>query len=166
MSEERDGALWAEVEEAVELLHEERFHEALAELHRVLKEDPKNYYAYHYLGVAMYEVGELQGSRDALRACTTLAPRYLGASVAYANVLRELEQPDEALKEAKRALEMAPDDADVLHAMGMACIAVGDRIQGRRYLNAFLAKKPEFEVGVEVQGILSSLDAEAANRPN
>ena len=40
------------VEEATELLHEERFREALLELRRVLQGDPKNPYAYYFLGIA------------------------------------------------------------------------------------------------------------------
>lgn len=164
--EARDRVLWEAVEEAVELLHEEEFHPALEALHAALKADPTNYYAYHFLGVTLYEVKELEGARDAFRACVKLAPQYLGASIALANVLRELGEPKEALQEALRAQGLASDDADVLHAVGMAYAALGERVLARRYLNAFMTKKPEFEVGVEVQGILDAMDTEAQNRTN
>lgn len=156
--------MWEAIEEAVELLHEEAFHPALTVLHEALKADPKNYYAYHFLGVALYEMKELEGSRDAFRACVKLAPQYLGASIALANVLRELGDPKAALQEALRAQSISNEDGDVLHAVGMAYAALGERVLARRYLNAFMTKKPEFEVGVEVQGILDAMDNEAANR--
>ena len=44
------------------MLHEERFHEALAALRDVVKQDPKNPYAYYFLGVGLYEVGELEAA--------------------------------------------------------------------------------------------------------
>ena len=162
-----DRAKWEAIEEPVVLLHEEKFHEALAALHVVLLEDPKNYYAYHFLGVALYEVKELEGARDAFRACTALAPQHLGASIALANVLRETGDPQGALKEALRAHGLKNEDGDALHAVGMAYVALGDRVSARRYLNAFMDKKPEFEVGVEVQALLDAFDQEAAaNRTN
>jgi hypothetical protein len=41
-----EHAHWDAVEDAVELLHEERFREAIAKLGEVIKTDPKNPYAY------------------------------------------------------------------------------------------------------------------------
>lgn len=156
--------MWEAVEDAIELLHEDEYHQALAAFHEVLKTDPQNYYAYHFLGVTLYEVKELEGARDAFRACVKLAPKYLGASIALANLLRELGDPRAALQEAQRAFGMASDDGDVLYAMGMAYAALGERTQAKKFLNAFMGKKPEFEVGVEVQGILDAMEQEAANR--
>ena len=83
-----DAAHWAAVEEATELLHEERFREAMVELRGVLEEDPKNPYAYYFLGIAFFEVGELEPARDAYAACVKLAPGHLGARVALCHVLR------------------------------------------------------------------------------
>ena len=62
-----DAAQWAAVEEATELLHEERFHEAL-ECFGHREADPTNPYAFFFLGQALYEVGELEPARDAYRA--------------------------------------------------------------------------------------------------
>ena len=64
----QNAAHWAAVEEATELLHEERFREAMVELRRVLREDAKNPYAFYFLGVAFFEVGELEAARDAYAA--------------------------------------------------------------------------------------------------
>jgi Flp pilus assembly protein TadD len=152
-----DHAHWDAVEEATEMLHAEQFHEALVELRDVIKRDPTNPYAYHFLGVALFETGELEAARDAYRACLRLAPAHLGARVALAHVLRDLGDTKAALEEGLAALEKAPADGDALHAVGLAYLARGDRAAARRYLTAFLQAKPEFEVQVEVQAILDSL---------
>jgi Tfp pilus assembly protein PilF len=153
----RDHAHWDAVEEATELLHAEEFREALVELRQVLQKDPQNPYAYHFLGVALFESGELEASRDAYRACLRLAPEHLGARVALAHVLRALGDPEAGVKEGMLALERSPGDADALHAVGLAHLARGDRASARRYLTAFLEAKPEFEAQVEVKAILDTL---------
>ncbi len=161
ISEEDDKAYWDAVEEATELLNEERFHEALVALRAIIKNAPQNPYAYHFLGVALYEVGELEPARDAYRAALRLAPTHLGARVALSHVLRQLGDPKEAIKEGSIALTQSPTDPDALHAVGLAYLERGDDKAARKYLEAFLATKPEFEVGVEVRAVLARLAQEA-----
>jgi tetratricopeptide (TPR) repeat protein len=152
-----DHAHWDAVEEAVELLHEERFHEALVALRAVIVSDGKNPYAFHFLGVALYETGQLEPARDAYAACLRLAPEHLGARIALSHVLRALGDLRGAIKEGMQALSQAPGDGDAMHALGLAHLARGDKGAARKYLEAFLATRPEFEVATEVQGLLGSL---------
>lgn len=156
--DDRDAAHWEAVEEATELLEEERFHEALRVLRDVIQKDPTNPYAFFFLGQALYEVGEMEPARDAYRAALKLAPKHLGARVALTHVLRKLGEHRDAIKEGMIALEQAPGDADVLYAIGLAYLARGEKSAARRYLEAFLRAKPEFETRLEVEGILSGLD--------
>lgn len=155
----RDHAHWQAVEEAVELLHEERFREALALLRDVLRADAKNPYAYFFLGQALFECGEIPPARDAYRACVLVSPDHLGARVALCHVLRQLGEIKEAIVEGNQALDRAPGDADALYALGMAYLARGDDAAARRHLEAFLAAKPEFEVATEVQAVLADMTA-------
>ncbi len=161
-----DGRRWAAVEEATELLHEERFREAMVELRRVLEADPKNPYAYYFLGVAFFEVGELEAARDAYSACLRLAPRYLGARVALSHVLRMTGDSRGAVREGMTALSGTPGDPDALYALALAHHARGDDAVARKYVDAFLATNPEFEVAVEARALLASLggDDDAASR--
>jgi Flp pilus assembly protein TadD len=152
-----DAAHWSGIEEATELLHEERFREAVVELHRALKDDPKNPYAYYFLGIAFFEIGELEPARDAYTAAVTLAPGHMGARVALAHVLRILGDIRGSLREGLAALARVPADSDALHAVGLAYHARGDDKAARKYLEAFLDTHPELEVGVEVQALLASL---------
>jgi Flp pilus assembly protein TadD len=154
----QDHAYWDAVEEATELLHAERFHEALVELRDLIRKNPANPYAYYFLGVALFETGELEAARDAYRACLRLAPEHLGARVALTHVLRALGNLEGALNVGTQALTQAPGDGDALHALGLAHLARGDRSAARRYLTAFLEASPEFEAQLEVKAILASLE--------
>ena len=155
---DRDAAQWAAVEEATELLHEERFREALEVLRDIIREDPENAYAFFFLGQGFYEVGELAPSRDAYRAALRLAPLHLGARVALTHVLRKLGETRDAVAEGLRAVEQAPTDGEALYALGLAYLARGDTIPARRHLEAFLRSKPELETRMEVEGLLMSMD--------
>src|SRR5262249_27409700 len=156
-----DARHWAEVEEATELLHEERFQDALYLLRDVIKANPKNPYAYYFLGIALFETAQPEAARDAYRAAVRLSPDYLGARVALSHVLRMLGDLRGAIAEAEEALRRSPEDADALHAAGLAHAARGDNQAARRYLSAFLTKNPEFEAATEVRAILETLEPRA-----
>ncbi len=152
-----DAAQWDAVEEATELLHEERFYDALLYLREVIKTDAKNPYAFYFLGVALYESGELDAARDAYRAALNIAPKHLGARVALSHVMRELGDPRSAIREGMEALTLVPGDSDALHAVGLAYLARGETAAARKYLEAFLDSRPEFEVGTEVRALLAEM---------
>ena len=154
---DRDAAHWEAVEEAAEMMHEERFHEALRVLHEVVKADPTNPYAFFFTGQAFYEVGEMEPARDAYRACINLAPRHLGARIAITHVERKLGRHREAIKEGMVAVELAPTDGDALYAVGLAYAARGDEPAARRYLEAFMKAKPELETAIEVEALLANM---------
>jgi tetratricopeptide (TPR) repeat protein len=154
---DRDAAHWEAVDEAAELMHEERFHEALRVLHTVVKADPTNPYAVFFMGQALYEVGEMEPARDAYRACLNLAPGHLGARIAITHVERKLGRLREAIKEGMIAVEQSPQDADALYAVGLAYAARGDNPAARRYLEAFLRAKPELETRLEVEALLATM---------
>jgi tetratricopeptide (TPR) repeat protein len=158
--DKRDGAQWSSVEEATELLHEERFREALIELRRVIEAEPKNPYAYYFLGIGLYEIGELEAARDAYQATLRLAPAYLGARVGLSNVLRMTGELRGAVREGLAALSQAPGDGDALHAVGVAYHARGDEAAAVKYLEAFLDTNPELEAAVEARTLLAAIKGE------
>ncbi len=153
-----DAAHWAAVEDACELLLEERLEEGLRALRDVLQADPTNPYAYHYAGAAMYELRQLEPARDAYRAALRYAPGYLAARVALSHVLRELGDTRGALVEAQEALARFPRDGDAMRAAGLAHAALGQRKAARRQLEGFLGGGgSELEGRLEVQQILEML---------
>ena len=153
--ERQDAAHWAAVEEATELLHEERFREAMVELGGVLKEDPRNPYAYYFLGIAL-----LRGRRARAGARRVRGVRQARAR-APRRARRALPRPAHRSAtcagpsaRAWRRSRCAPADPDALHAVGLAYHARGDDAAARKYLEAFLATNPEFEVAVETRALL------------
>ncbi|MGH7438067.1 MAG: tetratricopeptide repeat protein [Polyangiaceae bacterium] len=152
-----DAAHWDAVEEVVELLHEERFRDAIVELRDVLRADAANAYAYYFLGIAFFEIGELEPARDAYAACLKLAPGHIGARVALSHVLRATGNVKGAIREGVDALARSPGHVDALHAVGLAYHAYGDEVAARRYFEAFLASHPEYEAAEEVKEILATL---------
>jgi len=157
VTEDDDKAYWDAVEEATELPHEERFREALVMLRDIAARTPKNPYAYYFMGIGLFEIGELEAARDAYRACLKVAPDHLGARVALSHVLRQLGDAKEAIKEGAHALSQAPGDGEALHAVGLAYLERGDDVAARKYLEAFLATKPELEVAVEIRAVLAQI---------
>ncbi len=155
-----DKVHWAEVEEATELLQEDRFFEALQFLRDTIKKSPRNPYAFYFLGVAFYETGEIESSRDAYQAAVRLAPEYTGARLGLVHVLRKLGEHKEAVHHVTVALQQTAD-GDTLYAAGMAAFARSDYAGARGYFEVFLGTNPEFEVRVEVEGLLEAINREA-----
>ena len=160
MSPNESQGHWDEVVEATELLHEERFAEALVELKKVIQANPSNSYAFYYSGVALFEVGEMEAARDAYRACIRLAPKHLGARVALAHVLRALGDLRGSIREGMAALSQSPEDGDALYAVGITYLARGEPQIAHRYLTAFLKTHPEFELKLEVESLLKRIEQE------
>jgi tetratricopeptide (TPR) repeat protein len=153
----QDAAYWESVEEAAELIQEEQFQEALYSLRDVVLDEPSNPYAYYLMGVSLVELSRLEPARDAYRAAINLSPKYIGARVSLCHVLRMLGEHREAIREGERALEICSDDGDLIHALGLAHAARGDRKASLRYLEAYLKTDPEFEVATEVRQMIELL---------
>jgi tetratricopeptide (TPR) repeat protein len=152
-----DAAHWMAVEEACEVLLEERFEEGLGLLRDVIKADPMNPYAYHFAGAALYELRQLEPARDAYRAAIRFAPSYLAARLGLAHVLRELGDARGALVAAQEALAQFPRDPEAMRAAGLAHAALGQRKAARRHLEGYVGGSPELESRLEVQQILEML---------
>jgi tetratricopeptide (TPR) repeat protein len=152
-----DGERWEAVEDATERLVEGDARGAVELLAPVIAADPANAYAFHYLGVALFELGELGPARDAFGAALRLSPRYLGARVARSHALRMLGDAEAAREDALVAITDFPADGDALHALGLAHAALGERSNAIAALERFLAVGPELEVRMEAQGLLDAL---------
>jgi len=153
----QDAVYWDAVEEATELLQEDRYPEAMVALRDVIKAQPNNPYAYLHLGIAFFEIKNLEAARDAYRAAVRVSPDFLGARVALSHVLRQLGDHDGALREAREALRRFPKDGEAMHAAGLAHAAKGNRTDAKRQLEGFLAQGPELEAQLEVRQILEML---------
>lgn len=153
-----DAKHWGEVEDAVEMIHDQHVVEAILALRKVVQASPRNPYAFHWLGVALFESGELEAARDAYRASLALSSKFLGARIHLSHVLRMLSDVHGALEQGEIARRQAPNDPEVWHALGMAHAQRGEKDAARHWLELYLARgNPEFEVSTEVRAILERL---------
>ena len=155
--DDKDAEHWAAVEEATEVLLDGQPQEALVLLRAVLEADPKNAYAYHYTGAAMFDLKKYAPALDAYGAALKRAPSYLAARVGLSHSLRLSGDPSRAYMEAVQALEDFEDDPDALYAGGLALAALGQRAKARKWLQRFLASGSELEAQLEARGILEML---------
>ncbi len=123
-------------------------------------EAPQNPYAFFFLGQAYFEKEDWGRALKAYVRALELSPEYLGARIGAGHVLRMMGKHREALRMARQALALAPDDSDALYLMAVVCFTRGDEADARRYLTRFLASGPEAEVALEAQGMLQVLGGE------
>lgn len=159
------SARWEAVEEGMELLNDGEADRAIDELLRVAREDPRNEYAYHFLGHAYFEK---QAYREALKSyveALNLAPDYVGAMVGAGQALRMLGEYDKAIRMGQRVLQKREDDGDGLFLVGAAHFQKGENEAAKRYLERFLQTNPELEVALEVEGMLQVIRGEVLPFP-
>jgi tetratricopeptide (TPR) repeat protein len=162
-----ENARWDAVEEAVELLREGLLSDAERALDAVLKRDPDNHYAWHYVGVLHFERGAFVEASSAYREALRRAPRYLGAAVGLGHSLRMAGRLDEAIRAALEALEIArargddSEDGDV-HWLLALCYAQKNKPDlAIRHAEMFLASNPELEAQAEAQALIETLRGKA-----
>lgn len=158
MSEHDDR--WSAAEEIAELLRDGDQDAAIALGETLIEQDPKNEYAFFFLGCAHFEKGNHPKALRAFVSALDLEPNYLGAMVHLGHTLRMLGRNEEAIRVGKQILTRASEDGDGLHVLGLAHLARGDNAAALRYLERYLATHPEVEAAMEVRGIVQMLRGE------
>ena len=153
---------WEAAQEGAELLREGDRDAAIAELERVITEQPENEYAHHFLGAAHYEAGNFMKAMKAYLRAIELAPEYTGAMVGLGHTLRMLGRLDDAIKSGREVLrhEGHKEDPDALWLLALAYYARGDEALARTSIERFLETRPEAELALEAQGLLQVLRGE------
>lgn len=154
---DESGERWDAAQEGAELLREGEVDAAIAELERVVTEDPANEYAFFFLGSAHFEKGRFDKATKAYLEALRIAPGYTGALVSLGHALRMSNRLTEALKVGHQILGRDPGDAEGLHLMGLTHYARGEAAAAKRYLERFLDAKPEVEAAQEARGLLQIL---------
>ncbi|MGD8316436.1 MAG: tetratricopeptide repeat protein, partial [Myxococcales bacterium] len=111
---------WEAAEEGIELLHAGDADRAIDELLRVVRDDPENEYAYHFLGHAYFEKEAFPEALKSYVEALRLAPDYVGAMVGAGQTLRMMGEYDRAIRMGRRVLEIRQDDPDALFLVGAA----------------------------------------------
>ncbi len=156
---------WEAAEEGMELLHTGEADRAIAELLRVAREDPKNEYAFHFLGHAYFEKEAYPEALKSYVEALNLAPDYVGAMLGAGQTLRMMGEYDRAIRMGHRVLQSQQDDGDGLFLVGAAHFQKGENQAAKRYLERFLETSPELEVALEVEGMLQVIRGEVLPFP-
>lgn len=86
------------------------------------------------LGVFLSARGDLPGAERAYREALTLNSQLIAAHLNLADLLRAQQRDDEARQLLQTALAIAPDNGNVLHALGLLEMRGGDRTKALDYL--------------------------------
>ena len=156
---------WEAAEEGMELLHSGEIDQAIDELLRVAREDPRNEYAFHFLGHAYFEKKAFQEALKSYVEALSIAPDYVGAMLGAGQALRMLGEYDRAIRMGQRALQVQKDDGDALFLVGAAHFQKGENQPAKRYLERFLETSPALEIALEVAGMLPVIRGEVLPFP-
>ncbi|MCA9583137.1 MAG: tetratricopeptide repeat protein [Myxococcales bacterium] len=163
---DHDDPDWDDAQEGAELLGEELVEEAIVELTRVLEENPRNAYAFFFLGNAHFEKEDWQRALKAYLTALEISPEYLGAMVGAGHALRMMGKSKEALRMVAQVLARNPNDADAFYLAGVTHFYRGEDAKAYEFLRRFLATDPDAEVRLEVVGMLEVLQGKILTPPD
>ncbi len=149
----------------MELLHSGELDAAIDELLRVIRDDPQNEYAFHFLGHAYFEKEAYKEALKSYVEALALVPDYLGAMLGAGQTLRMLGEYDRAIRMGQRVLQKQENDQDALFLVGATHFQKGENQAAKRYLERFLETSPELEVALEVEGMLQVIRGEVLPFP-
>jgi tetratricopeptide (TPR) repeat protein len=138
-------------------------------LRQHLEESPGDEVAWHKLGIAYMHIGHYADAATALAEAVEIDGRVVAARRLYARVLARLRRYDEATFQLVQAKRLAPDDAGVLHELGVAFYDKRLYDKALRELNRAAEIDPDdarirFSIGLAHEGRGSMAEAIAAYR--
>jgi tetratricopeptide (TPR) repeat protein/GTP-binding protein EngB required for normal cell division len=140
---------------------------AVADLGRVVALESGRAGAWVSLGEALVSLGRWEPARDALRRASTLstltAADRLRVLLGLGEIYGRLGQPAKAIRELRRSVEQAPQDARAVSALGRALLAGGD-LEGADWL-ARAARLPGGAVELLVEAAVAKAAAGAPFEP-
>src|SRR6266852_1675698 len=99
---------------------------AVAAMREAVEQFKTNPTAWYYYGVALTRSGDLAGARDAFRKALKFEPNFIQARLRLARTLLLANQPGEAEKEARRALDSDAKPGDAHYVFGEVYLFCGD----------------------------------------
>lgn len=117
--------------------------------------------AHHEMGVTFAEMGDLVEAEASLTKALAMAPDFIRARQALAEVLRRRSQFDEALEHYRRALNQAPEDLASWYGAAAALRARGDDAEARYALEQLVAaaENKSAPAVVEAEKEIAALEA-------
>jgi TonB family protein len=134
-----------ELAPAIKLIRDGESKKAVNLLKKAVKKNKSDGVAWHYLGVAYLQVGDLKKGSDAFKKAIELQPDIAPdshAAYAYALLLRN--RLDEAQLWANQSLQSDPNNIEALYTLGTIDLRRGARAEAIEKANTLIASKPDF----------------------
>ena len=109
----------AAIDKAIALHRAGRLEEARSLYDQILRAEPRNASAWHFLGVLQHQIGNSRDAVESIGRAIDLDPRYVDAYNNLGNIYRETNQYDQALRAYQQAVEIAPRHADAWNNIGV-----------------------------------------------
>jgi len=158
MSSQKTEPLVLNVEDALQLamrLHQDgRLEEAEHVYQEVLKQDPGNSSALHYLGILMVQMGQPEDGIIYIRRALANYPDNPQMHNHIGEAFRTMGRFDDAVKEYEHALSLDPDCVEVLNNFGVALSMHGDLDAALARFNQALAIAPDYAEAWNNKGVL------------
>jgi tetratricopeptide (TPR) repeat protein len=137
----------ARVQHALQLHQSGRIEEAARLYQEVLREEPGNAVATHYLGMAAWSRGDRAEGERLMRAALERDASVPDFHNNLALLLRDTRRLDEAIAGFRRALEIEPRWTEAYSNLGLALEAAGRNAEAIATYEAALAREPRFAIG-------------------
>jgi predicted TPR repeat methyltransferase len=138
--------LQVDVPQALEMavqFHRQGWLEPAEEFYRaVLRLEPGEPNALHYLGVLLHQTGNSEAAVDLVSAAIERRPDWADAHNNLGNVLKELNRLDEAAAAYTRAAKLAPDNPAILNNLGVVLKALDRGFEAETALRKATAIAP------------------------
>ncbi len=121
------------LETAIAHHHKGELGEAEALYRRVLREEPENPDALHWLGVLCHQRGRLDEAVQALKRAVASRPEASGSYACLCLVLRDQGKLREAVAAGERSLQLFPANPELCNAMGRIFQQTGDRQRAAKF---------------------------------
>jgi tetratricopeptide (TPR) repeat protein len=121
-----------------DLLRTGRYQEAEAQFARAAELSSHDYLPHYYLGWTRFQVGDFQGAIDASLTALDLNPNYVPTQVVLGATYLRLGEPQRAEGYLDKALEIAPERAEVLYYMAVCDSELGKWEQARDHFEGAL----------------------------
>ena len=135
-----------------------RLPEAEALYRQILSREPGNAQAWHLLGVAQFQLGELAAAADSLGRAIALEPNAPAFHCNLGNVHQALDQPDQAAGCYWRSLALNPNHVEALNNLGTVLESQGARDEAVACYRRVLTLKPDLpqthnNLGLALEGL-------------
>ena len=106
------------IERALSLQQAGKFEEAGKQYKKILKRDPNNIDALHFMGVLAFQIGRISSAFDYLNRAIKAAPRFPEALNSRGLIYEKISKNDDALDDYNKALSINPMLIDALYNRG------------------------------------------------